>query len=71
MFDLVSGGLIGGYLGLFFEESSPVLPCPVQVIHHGGLALDSLRLNLNGVNMNITVNCGSLIHVEDCGLLFQ
>lgn len=71
LFDLVSRGLIRGYLGLLIEERTLVLPCPVQLIHHGVLALDSLRLKFNGVNMNITVNCRSSVQVEGCGLLFQ
>lgn len=71
LFDLVSQGLIRGYLGLLIEEHTPVLPHPAQVIHHGVPALDSLRLKFNGVNMNITVNCKSLVQVEGCGLLFQ
>lgn len=66
-----SRGLIRGYLGPLFEERTPVFPHPMQLIHLGELAPGSLRLHFNGVNMNITVNCGSLVHVEDCGLLFQ
>lgn len=70
--DLVTPlGLIGGYLELLFEERTPVFSHPVQLIHLGKLALDSLRFSINGVNMNFTVNCGSLVHVDDCGLLFQ
>lgn len=71
LLDLVSRGLIRGYLGLLIEEHNPVLPRPAQVIHHSVLALDSLRLKFNGVNLNITVNCNSLMQVEGCGLLFQ
>lgn len=54
-----------------FEERTSVFSHPVQLIHLGELAPDPLWLDFNGVNMNITVSCGRLVHVEDCGLLFQ